>query len=848
MQSDSLRKHFALVKVAAILRILIPLTGAFLGVVYVLFDPLILQHRSLSVMEIVRITWFPLLICPIIFWIMLAYLVNAAKEMTDEQMDLAYQIRELSALNAIGETAGLSLDLETVLHAALQTVVEHVDIQAGGIWVIEDDRLILKASVGTTQIPEEHAIPLGQCLCGKCARTGDMVALNDLTSDLSMRNTPCALEGFRSVITLPLKTKAERMGVILLGSSKPNIFGPADQRILTAIGVRVSLALENTRLYRQLHRRTLHLETASFLGQRVSSLLDLDSLLADAVKIIREAFGYYHVQILLVEEHTRELVLKGVSGPNAEAMQSRGLRLRIETEGITGWVAHSGQTHLCNDVLNEPRYLPVELVPDTRSELAVPLRVGDRTMGVLDVQSDRRNAFDQEDRTVMQILGNQIGIAIQSARLFEETKQRYEAMAALHETSLDITGHLETKDLLGALLQRGTQLLGARAGVFYTYDASQAIIHTVASYNTWKDWAGVTLHPGEGVVGEVIRTGEPLIVNDYHNWPQRASIFETASETRIIGVPLKWEGQIIGVVDILNRPENRPFNNGDIWLLSQFADLASIAIKNAQLHSQITQFSQELEQKVNTRTRELSEAKEELAARSEQLHRLFVQTIRAQEDERARIARDMHDDVVQLITAARLELDAAEIAARPALKISAQEKLRAARGLLDEMEKQIRRTIHNLHPPSLDAVGLHSALQNYVHRFSRISGIDCQMKISGPSVQFPVQAESNIYRMVAEALSNIAAHAEATQVVLALDYQPSSLCIAVRDNGRGFDQQQWRRDSGRNGQHLGLLGMQERAESLGGRMNLVSALGRGTQLVFEIPFGKEQLEWTRFVS
>jgi len=170
-----------------------------------------------------------------------------------------------------------------------------------------------------------------------------------------------------------------------------------------------------------------------------------------------------------------------------------------------------------------------------------------------------------------------------------------------------------------------------------------------------------------------------MISNDYWNWAGHAVAFEGAPENRIVGVPLKWEDQIIGGIDILNDPDGRPFDGNDIWLLSQFADLASIAVKNAELHTQVKQFSQELEQKVAERTRELSRAKDEIAVKAERLRSLWDKTIRLQEEERARIARDMHDSIIQLITAARLELKATRVVAASGLPPLALEKMDALR-------------------------------------------------------------------------------------------------------------------------------------------------------------------------
>ncbi|MBI4790529.1 MAG: GAF domain-containing sensor histidine kinase [Chloroflexi bacterium] len=595
--------------------------------------------------------------------------------------------------------------------------------------------------------------------------------------------------------------------------------------------------IENSRLHAQARRHALHLETASLVGQRTTALFDLNALLTEVVMLIRFKFGYSHANLFLVDEDSGEIVLKEAASPSAEMMKARGVRLKIGQEGITGWVAATGQTLACNDVTQEPRYYKVELLPETQSELAVPLRAGERVIGVLDVQSNRQNAFEQGDVTALEILGNQVGMAIKNARLFQETKQRYEAMVALHETSLDIIARLETPALLEALLRRGAMLLDAKAGQLYLYDRQRALIHTIASYNLGRNWAGVTLQLGEGVIGQVIQTGHPMIINDYFNWPGHAVVFEGGTETHIVGVPLKWENQIIGGIDILNDPDGRTFDDNDIWLLSQFADLASIAVKNAELHTQIKQFSQELEQKVAERTGQLSRAKDEIAVKAERLRSLWDKTIRLQEEERARIARDMHDGVIQLITAARFELKATRVVAGAGLPPLAQEKMDALREILDEMERELRRAIYDLQPPMLDAVGLAPALQKHAAAFQELSGITCRVQSTGALYRLPPAIEITVFRLVEESLHNVLSHAQASEASVTLDFAPGSLCVSVQDDGRGFDYEQGRKNG--QGTGLGLLGMRERVKSLNGDMKVWSSPGQGTRLTFRLPVRAE---------
>jgi len=637
-----------------------------------------------------------------------------------------------------------------------------------------------------------------------------------------------------SCINVPLLVGEKPIGLLSVNKRGLPSYGMEEAQVVFAFARQAALAIEKDQLYAEARRLALYLKTAAEVGKRVTALLDLDSLLAQVVDLIRENFGYYQVNILLVDDEKGQIFLREASGPAARLIKARGLRLKIGQEGITGWVARTGEPVLCNDVSREPRYYAEELLPETQSELAVPLRLGQRgVVGVLDIQSDRLDAFYEEDVTALQLLGDQVAIALENARLFQETKRRFEAMRALHDISLDITTRLESQRVLAAILEQAAHLLSAQGSTLAIYDLEADLVRKIAIHNVPPEYQGVVLRLGEGAVGRVVATGKPLIVNDYRHWTGCSPLFQNSPYDAILSVPLRWEGQVFGALSVLDHGERRPFTEDDVQLLSLFADLASIALKNAELHTQVREFSQELEREVEERTRELARAKEEIATKAEQLRLLLAKTIHIQEEERARIARDMHDGVMQLVTAARYELQAAKVAVGSGLAAAAQEKLNAAREVLNEMEKEIRHAIYDLQPPILDAVGLAPALRKYANSFQELSGIACRVQVMGMPLRLSPPTEVAVFRIVEEALHNVAAHAGARTASIILDFQPTVLGVTVEDDGQGFDYQQWAES--RDGKHLGLLGMQERVKSLGGELVVWSKPGQGTRVMFWLP-------------
>jgi signal transduction histidine kinase len=168
-----------------------------------------------------------------------------------------------------------------------------------------------------------------------------------------------------------------------------------------------------------LERRALQLETSARVGRDITSILDLDDLLARVVDMIQDAFGYYHVQIFLLDRDARQLVLRAGRGPRSGEYR----RLDLDQISINTRVAQTGAPVTLADVATDPGYLPDGNLPATRSELVVPLRLADQVIGTLDVHHDRTSAFTAEDALVIQSLGDQIAIAIENARLYDQSRE-----------------------------------------------------------------------------------------------------------------------------------------------------------------------------------------------------------------------------------------------------------------------------------------------------------------------------------------------------------------------------------------------------------------------------------------
>jgi len=202
-------------------------------------------------------------------------------------------------------------------------------------------------------------------------------------------------------------------------------------------------------LEHKVEARTQQLQTAADVGRAATSILSTEDLLSRSVELIRDRFGYYHVSIFLLDEAGRWAVLSESTGEVGAQLKARGFRLAVGSSSLIGWVTANKQSRIALDVVGEEIYFQNELLPDTRSEAALPLRVGERLIGALDVQSRALNAFNQSDMEVLQVLADQLAVAVENGRLFSrqervaELEQRVAAMTAKIHASLTVDAILE---------------------------------------------------------------------------------------------------------------------------------------------------------------------------------------------------------------------------------------------------------------------------------------------------------------------------------------------------------------------------------------------------------------------
>jgi signal transduction histidine kinase len=239
-----------------------------------------------------------------------------------------------------------------------------------------------------------------------------------------------------------------------------------------------------------------------------------------------------------------------------------------------------------------------------------------------------------------------------------------------------------------------------------------------------------------------------------------------------------------------------------------------------------------LEQRVVERTGQLADVNSQLRDREAALARLYEKVVSAQEDERKRIARELHDDTSQSLAALVMAIDGAEAAIRSGLT----PRLEEAKALAVRTIEEVHRMILDLRPSVLDDLGLQSAIRWYAERHLGARGISVRCEFDAEDRRYPAAFETALFRVCQEAMSNIARHAQAETVLVQLSESGGVIRIEIEDDGRGFEPS---RVSHAERRHFGLMGIEERVEILGGKVQIESAPGKGTRITLEVPLPRE---------
>lgn len=512
---------------------------------------------------------------------------------------LRRRLQELTILHAIARLGVEANSVDDLIQQSTQIIATLMELEFLGILILDEATGLLhvrgvhRGMNPTCEIP---VVPLGEGVTGSVAADGMPRRIADVSKEPHyLRIDP----SIQSELCVPLKAGGRILGVINVESSRPDAFSEEDEQLLNTIAGQVALALQRLRLNEELERNLQELshrnEELSRLYRASESLLvkgqpDLETTGQIIVETIQKEFGKVNCSLVLCGAAGELDYITGV-GPYREEM--RGCKLWLEGKGLVPRAIRAGEIVNVPDVRLAPDY--VEGWKDARSELVLPLMVGERVIGAIDLQSESLSAFDREDERLLSIFAQRAALTLENARLFEETNRRGKEFQELYETARDLSGEHDLPSLLELIIQRAVRLLGYKHGCFHRYDPERNDLEVVVNTNKSIP-LGLRFKMGEGMAGRVAQSRQSMFVEDYRVWEHRPKFNIEPEMTSVLQTPLLSGGELLGVLTLYESPPFiRQYNEEEVRLLTLFAAHAAGVVHTARLLDETRRRLAELE-------------------------------------------------------------------------------------------------------------------------------------------------------------------------------------------------------------------------------------------------------------
>lgn len=404
-----------------------------------------------------------------------------------------------------------------------------------------------------------------------------LLASGPITIDVATDDGPAR------ALVIPLQAAAKTLGGLIVLKAQ-GAWNEDDAALLATFGRRAAVALTKARARDAEGRRAGQLAILSAASEIAASTLDVDALLGSIARYLQRSFGYYSVAVYLVQPESRSCTMAGAAGMMATLLP-KNHRVPFGV-GIIGWVAEHGQYVLASDVRREPRYRPAKMEA-TLSELAVPVRLLGEVVAVINVESDRLDAFDEGDVVAVDGIAAQVASAIRNARLFEEKVRALRNLEILQEITNVLNSDLELDALIGRIARRSVEAVRpAQMGAVLLFHEDTLVVRSSYGYEHPEALAAVRLGFHEGLPGSVFVSGQGRLVRcGPEDYAGHRDAFTAAAGGReresALCVPISLPQEKLGVLLLESATAPDAFDVEDLKFATTLAHQAAIAIGNA---------------------------------------------------------------------------------------------------------------------------------------------------------------------------------------------------------------------------------------------------------------------------
>ncbi|MCA9916637.1 MAG: GAF domain-containing protein [Anaerolineales bacterium] len=552
------------------------------------------------------------------------------------------------------------------------------------------------------------------------------------------------------------------------------------------------------------------------LGQAVTSTLDISELYEQVLTLIRPLIG---AKTLLLFLHTKG-VLEVVAHENDSPLNLAGYSLPLVAE-IEGEVWRNRQSLLLQEEACQAKLLPHHKNRtgfQPKSLALVPITIADETLGVLEAAHPEDGAFTTQDLRLLEITSAWTAIAIDNARQYAQLQRRLRESDAIAEITNALTETLDLESLLQLIADHANDVVpNAEWSTIHLVQPQDGRLELAASAGRQVNPADYLVKQGTGIIGYIMSEGGVANVADVQSDPRRLPINIEMQVRSMLVVPVESRRRRVGTISVqCTKPAI--FTKNDERLLTLFGVQAGIALENARLY------------KTSQRARRVAEKQRE------RMRLLAQRVVVAQEEERARIARELHDESGQSLTSLKISLDMIRMMV-PEELADIKEGLGEILDLTDKTMSNLRLLSHNLRPPGLDVYGLSAALEGLCHDFNTHTPLSLQY-LGEELPDLDSLAALSLYRFAQEGITNAVKHAQASQIQVKLAQNSDTITLTVIDDGVGFEPPDMEEAVPASG--AGLIGMVERLEMVDGSVMIHSKPGEGSRLTAVIPVKKKE--------
>jgi phosphoserine phosphatase RsbU/P len=502
-----------------------------------------------------------------------------------------WRLEQLTLVRKVSAQIANVLDLGALTRRVTRLILNTFKFYYVAIFTLEPGQrsLNFQSSAGPGELKTRRRttstmqIGLGQGLIGAAAGTGQEIISNNVAEEPRFR-AMAPLPGTRSEVVLPLKIEERVLGVLDIQSDRLDAFHPNDLLVLRALADTIATAVNSARLYSDLQQRAEQLSIVTEVSKEITSFLDLDELLSRVAALIQERLKFPHVYLFSVHLNRRQVIFEAGSGSRSEALKDYAIDLD-NPKGMIPSVARSGKTLLANDVRKEPLYQPSPFLPnDTHAELSIPLLYNKKAVGVLDLQSDRLNAFNDDDRFLLEALGANIAIAIRNAGLFQTERWRRQVADSLREVAGLLSADAGVDDVLDSVLHELEHNLPCDVSAAWLMEGDELYLAHIHGGELIEVEAAIRRWPEvKAYLYDTLNAVEPVIRKPTDPFGPTGIAGGFSADYSSIAVALRVGDRPLGVLTLSHHTAGR-YGHEAQAITATFASYAAVAIENARLY------------------------------------------------------------------------------------------------------------------------------------------------------------------------------------------------------------------------------------------------------------------------